>query len=156
MIKQYITDATRKCAQHTLADFGNINSLFLPTVKVNLREERQSILGFGAAMTDASCYNLGRMPEQERQALIQELFGPEGLNLSVARLPLGSSDYACKCYCCDDTPEDLELKDCLSCLHGFVTLNKICFLFKESGYNNACPDHLTTGECGRALSTWNV
>ena len=111
MIKQYITDATRKCVQHTLADFGNINSLFLPTVKVNLKQERQSILGFGAAMTDASCYNLGRMPEQERQALIRELFGPEGLNLSVARLPLGSSDYACKCYCCDDTPEDLELKD---------------------------------------------
>ncbi len=111
MIKQYITDKTRKCVQHTLADFGNINSLFLPTVKINLQEERQSILGFGIAMTDASCYTLKRMPEGARQQLIRDVFSPEGLNFNVARLCVGSSDYACKCYSCDDTPEDLELKD---------------------------------------------
>lgn len=36
----------------------------------------QEIDGFGFALTYASCYNLSRMPESERKALLKKTFSP--------------------------------------------------------------------------------
>jgi len=55
---------------------------------------KQPILGFGAAFTDAACYTIHQMPEAERERLLQELFHPDQMGLSVCRLCVGSSDYA--------------------------------------------------------------
>jgi glucosylceramidase len=71
----------------------------------------QNILGFGAAFTDASCYLFNKMNAQDKQALLSDLFSPDGLGLSVARTCVGASDYATKPYSFDDSPEpDPELK----------------------------------------------
>ena len=71
----------------------------------------QEILGFGGAFTDASCYLLNLMEAAPRTALIEELYGPKGLRMSVGRTCVGSSDYSTKAYSFDDSPEpDLELK----------------------------------------------
>lgn len=71
----------------------------------------QKILGFGAALTDASCYLLQQLPGAERAALLKECFGMDGLRFSVARTCVGSSDYSRSAYSFDDTPEpDEELK----------------------------------------------
>jgi glucosylceramidase len=65
----------------------------------------QEILGFGAAFTDASCYLLSKLTPAERQALMSELFGPEGLRLSVCRTCIGSSDYSTSAYSFDEGGE---------------------------------------------------
>ncbi|MGH9431592.1 MAG: glycoside hydrolase family 30 protein [Terriglobia bacterium] len=71
----------------------------------------QEILGFGGAFTDASCYLFHQMAPEARHALLSELYGPEGLGLSVGRTCIGSSDYSTKMYSLDDSPEpDPELK----------------------------------------------
>src|SRR5260370_929518 len=71
----------------------------------------QNILGFGAAFTDASCYLFNKMNAQDKQALLSDLFSPDGLGLSVARTCVGASDYSTKPYSFDDSPEpDPELK----------------------------------------------
>jgi glucosylceramidase len=71
----------------------------------------QEILGFGGAFTDASCFLFHQMDPQARRSLLSELFGPEGLSLSVGRTCIGSSDYSTKLYSLDDAPEpDPELK----------------------------------------------
>ncbi len=67
------------------------------------------ILGFGAAFTDAACYVLSRLPEIEREALLQELFQPGQMALSVCRLCVGSSDYATSVYSYDEGGPDPEL-----------------------------------------------
>jgi glucosylceramidase len=67
------------------------------------------ILGFGAAFTDAACYVVSRLPETEREALLQELFQPAQLALSVCRLCVGSSDYARTVYSYDEGASDPEL-----------------------------------------------
>ena len=73
--------------------------------------ERQQMLGFGAALTDASCYVLNQMPEAERQALMTELFAPDQMALSVCRTCIGSSDYSRSVYSFDESAEpDPELK----------------------------------------------
>src|SRR6516164_9435394 len=70
---------------------------------------RQPILGFGAAFTDAACYVLSQLPEAERERLLHELFHPDQLGLSVCRLCIGSSDYARTMYSFDEGDPDPEL-----------------------------------------------
>jgi glucosylceramidase len=55
---------------------------------------RQEMLGFGAAMTDASCWVLSQIPAAERAALMHELFAPEEMAMNVCRTCVGSSDYS--------------------------------------------------------------
>ena len=50
-------------------------------------------LGFGVAITGASCYELSRMDEEARTALIKQVYTAEGANLSVGRLAIGACDY---------------------------------------------------------------
>lgn len=70
---------------------------------------RHPILGFGAAFTDAACYVIHQMPETERERLLQELFHPDQMALSVCRMCVGSSDYAKNVYSYDEGAPDPEL-----------------------------------------------
>ncbi len=72
---------------------------------------RQEILGFGAALTDASCYLLSQLHDDERAALMQEIFDPGEMALNVCRTCIGSSDYSRSIYSFDDSDgDDPELK----------------------------------------------
>jgi glucosylceramidase len=83
----------------------------IPGVAVDASQRFQSILGFGGAFTDASCYLLGRMEPEQRRKLLEELFGRDGLGLSLGRTCIGSSDYSRTAYSYDDTTvPDPELK----------------------------------------------
>lgn len=70
---------------------------------------KQSILGFGAAFTDAACSVMNQLPEGERERLLQELFHPDQMGLSVCRLCIGSSDYSKSIYSFDEGAPDPEL-----------------------------------------------
>ena len=65
----------------------------------------QELLGFGAALTDASCYLLEQMPAAARGALLKECFGADGLRMSIARTTIGSSDYSRDAYTYDDSAQ---------------------------------------------------
>ena len=67
-------------------------------------------LGFGVAITPASCYLLCEMEPTARRALIESVYGKNGLGLRVARLCIGSSDYSAELYSYDDVPFDTELR----------------------------------------------
>ena len=85
---------------------GNLSSV----IQVDPTHRYQEILGFGGAFTDASCYLFNKLTGAERVALFSELFGPEGLRLSVGRTCIGSSDYSTRLYSFDDGVEpDLDL-----------------------------------------------
>jgi glucosylceramidase len=47
------------------------------------------VLGFGAALTDASCYLLEELDAGKRKTLLDECFGPSGLRFSIARTTIG-------------------------------------------------------------------
>jgi len=72
---------------------------------------RQEVLGFGAAITEASAYVLSRLNDTERQRVMHDLFAPDAMAFNVCRTCIGSSDYATKVYSFDDSSEpDPELK----------------------------------------------
>lgn len=72
---------------------------------------KQEMLGFGAAMTDASCYLLSQLTESERQSVMHDFFAPSEMAMNVCRTCIGSSDYSRTVYSFDDSNEpDPELK----------------------------------------------
>lgn len=66
----------------------------------------QSIVGFGAAMTDSSAWLLhNTLGDAQRRALLNELYGPPpGLNFNMMRLTIGASDFSLHFYTLDDLP----------------------------------------------------
>ena len=100
----------RRLQAGTLA-WGTAGQPDAAAITVNPADVRQPILGFGAALTEAACFVLHRMPAAARGQLLADLLAPDGLGLSVARLCIGSSDYSTRVYSYDEGAEpDLELK----------------------------------------------
>ena len=65
----------------------------------------QTMVGFGAALTDASALLLDRLPAAPRDTILRDLFGPEpGIGLSFVRVPMGASDFSVRHYTYDDVP----------------------------------------------------
>ncbi len=69
---------------------------------VDRGQQYQTMVGFGAAMTDAATSVIGSMPEAARDQLMDECFAESGMHLDVVRLPIGSSDFARFAYTYDD------------------------------------------------------
>jgi len=77
------------------------------TIVVDERTRYQAMVGFGAALTDASAWLIQtRMTGAQREALLQELFGRsgDGLGLGFVRVTMGASDFSRSHYSYDDLP----------------------------------------------------
>jgi glucosylceramidase len=100
-------DGTRKLARMPSLPLERISGAppAHGVVTINLADRQQEIVGFGAAMTDASAILLEQVLEPgERDALYAELFGAEGLALNFLRVPIGASDFSPRHYSFDDVP----------------------------------------------------
>jgi len=98
----------------------------------------QTILGFGAAFTDAACFTLSRLSENDRANLLHTMFGQDRHALSMGRIPIGASDYSAAAYSYDDGAADPELKRfsidhdrdyILPTLQAALSANREVFLF---------------------------
>ena len=68
-----------------------------------------NFLGFGVAITPSACYELMQMDKDARHALLEEIYGLDGIGLRVARICIGSSDYSPEIYSYDDFENDTAL-----------------------------------------------
>lgn len=75
-------------------------------VIIDVQKTYQSMVGFGAAMTDSSAWLLqNNLTDTQRSALLHELYGPPpNLNFNMMRLTIGASDFSLKPYTLDDVP----------------------------------------------------
>lgn len=83
---------------------------WISTAKVDETPSNDSFSGFGVAITGSSCYELSTMKPADRDAFLSDIYGKNGLNLSVARLSIGASDYSPFVYSYCDTPGDTGLE----------------------------------------------
>ena len=76
------------------------------TIVVDDTRLHQEMVGFGAALTDASAWLIQhRLTPARRDALLRELFGPEpGIGFSFLRVDMGASDFSLRHYSYDDMP----------------------------------------------------
>jgi glucosylceramidase len=79
-------------------------------VTVDPAKPAQAILGFGAAFTDASCFTLARLADNDRANLLHTMFGQDQHALSMGRIPIGASDYSTAAYSYDDGAADPEMR----------------------------------------------
>lgn len=106
--RAWLTAGSRRYQEISLpgwqAPTGPPSSAGASAIEVDPSRTFQSILGFGGAFTDSSCFLFNQMGPDARHQLLLELFSTAGLNLSVARTCIGSSDYSLTAYTFDDTP----------------------------------------------------
>jgi glucosylceramidase len=76
-------------------------------IAIDPDQQFQIMVGFGAAMTDASAFVLDHdLTPAQRDAVLSDLFAPGNLHLSFTRLTIGASDFSSADYSYDDMPED--------------------------------------------------
>jgi glucosylceramidase len=103
------TDQTKLLARE--ADISFSDHPPLPTnINVDPTIQYQEMVGFGAAITDASAWLIQtKLSPEQRSSLLQELFGePPGLGLNFTRLTIGASDFSRSHYSLDDMPPGQE------------------------------------------------
>ena len=110
-VQVWSTFRDRRHAQGEPLRWKPVKEVAADAIMLDPGAERQMMLGFGAALTDAACYVLSQMPRAERHELMVELFAPERMALSVCRTCIGSSDYSRTVYSFDESQQpDPELK----------------------------------------------
>ncbi|HVR81212.1 MAG TPA: glycoside hydrolase family 30 beta sandwich domain-containing protein [Luteimonas sp.] len=99
------SDHSQTLTPATSAEFAEAKRLPI-TIDVDSGKRFQEMVGFGAAITDASAWLIQyRMDANQRKALLQELFGRSpGIGLSFTRLTIGASDFSRRHYSLDDVP----------------------------------------------------
>jgi glucosylceramidase len=138
-VRAWITEGEQRFNDFAVDPWQASTSVSGPDVEIDPTQQFQSILGFGGAFTEASCYLLSRMEPARRKLLMEELLGAGGLRLSLGRTCIGASDYSRTAYTYDDSPvPDPELKqfniehDCeciLPMLREAIKVNPELFLF---------------------------
>jgi glucosylceramidase len=102
-------DNLRFAASQALAWKPLANNSAGESITLNPGTKFQEILGFGAALTDASCYMFNQLTAPQREKLFHELFHPSEMGFNVCRTCIGASDYSTKVYSYDEGDPDPEL-----------------------------------------------
>ena len=110
-VKVWGTFRDQRHAERPSLEWKKATQVAADAIQLDMSAPRQQILGFGAAITEASAYVLSRLSEAERAPVMHDLFAPDALALNVCRTCIGSSDYATKAYSYDESSEpDPDLK----------------------------------------------
>lgn len=80
------------------------------SILVNTNVKYQKILGFGGAFTDSAGHNIKLLPEPAQKKLMESYFGDDGIEYTMARVPIGGADFSPSFYTLDEYPNDMELK----------------------------------------------
>ncbi len=78
-------------------------------VEVNLNDEKQTMNGFGGAMTDAAIINLQTLNKDASDAIMQGYYGAGGIKYSIMRVPIASCDFSSHEYSYDDMDRDFTM-----------------------------------------------
>lgn len=79
---------------------------------LTLTERRdQTWEGFGGCFNELGWIALSALPENERGKILRELFDPAGdCRFTIARMPIGASDYAAEWYSHDEDADDFAME----------------------------------------------
>ncbi len=84
----------------------------VPTIIIDEQKTFQTIIGFGAAFTDAASATFGKLPKDSQEEFLTACFDPvKGNGYTLCRTTIHSCDYSGEMYTYDDTPGDKDLKN---------------------------------------------
>jgi glucosylceramidase len=107
-VRVWITaaDQTRLLTASPDATFGTSSATGQFVINVDETQQFQTMVGFGASMTESSAWLLAtRLAASARADVMAQLFSPvDGIGLSFLRHPIGASDFSLSHYSYDDVP----------------------------------------------------
>jgi len=89
--------------QTDILSFGTTTNSF-PNIDIDSATAYQSVDGFGYTLTGSSAYLIKRMGTAESAALLNELFGSNGIGVSYIRISIGASDLSPAVFSYNDMP----------------------------------------------------
>lgn len=157
----YVTTADKTMLfEKVPLQFGKNNSMSPYIVTLQPQTRYQEVVGFGAAVTGSTGYNLQKMNAADRTALLKEIFDPtEGLGSSFIRVSIGSSDFGLDEYTwCDKEGIDFFEVHALDKRDVFPVLKEIFAInpdVKLIGSPWSCPRWMKMGvENDAAFNSW--
>jgi glucosylceramidase len=90
--------------------YGAPDAIFRTELDRPAFPDRQPIIGFGAAFTEAASLNYQSLSDTAKERLMELMFGKTGLGYSMGRVPLNSCDFSYKSYSFDEVNDDFDLK----------------------------------------------
>lgn len=79
------------------------------TFEVDSSKQYQSIIGWGATVTDSAGINIQKLSEGAKKQLIRAFFSADGIEYDVLRVPIGGTDDSLRVYTLHDEPGDASL-----------------------------------------------
>ena len=86
------SEAGDKCAEKEAVVFKKGQAA--DAVVIDPATTRQTIDGFGGSLTESSAFVLACISAEQRQAVLEELYGETGANFSMSRTQIGASDFS--------------------------------------------------------------
>lgn len=103
------SEAGAKCDVQSAISFSQ--STLSNAVVVDLADERQTIDGYGASLTESSAFVLACLTDEQREAVLHELFSEQGANFPIVRTHIGACDFSVEGkYSLCEQPGDVEMK----------------------------------------------
>jgi len=116
-IKPYVTKGNQSLLLQEEQSFTTTldQEILSQKILIDTQTTYQVMDGFGAALTESSAYLISSLPDEQRQALLNDLFSKtEGIGIDFIRIPMGASDFALNTYSYNDMPvgsTDLALQN---------------------------------------------
>lgn len=80
-------------------------------ITVLLDQPLQTIEGFGGCFNELGWITLSKLNENDKNAIIKDLFSTDGMGFTYCRLPIGANDFARDWYSFNETDGDFEMKN---------------------------------------------
>lgn len=75
-------------------------------LRINLNDEKQTVLGWGGALTDAALFNINNLSSELSQQVLESYYGRDGLQYNFVRVPIAGTDFSIRKYSYDDIADD--------------------------------------------------
>ncbi|MFI3283380.1 MAG: glycoside hydrolase family 30 beta sandwich domain-containing protein [Rikenellaceae bacterium] len=82
------------------------------TFSISLSDKGQTVDGFGGCFNELGWTSLSLLSEEDRQAVITELFAPNtGANFNICRMPVAANDFSTDWYSYNETEGDFAMEN---------------------------------------------
>eukprot|EP00937_MAST-01D_sp_MAST-1D-sp2_P003146 g3146.t1 len=96
--QEYPADKPARLTKSTLAAPSSTPAPGVPVLRVDLAKKRQTIEGFGGAITDAVASVFAQLNDDKQEEVLEAFWGPSGQHYNLARLTIGSTDFSTGIY----------------------------------------------------------
>ena len=108
-------DGRNRFAPHPVSSPSSDDGSSVLSVEIDLAKRSQDLLGLGASLDHATCFNLSKLSTKERERVVDSIVNPKsGIGMNLMRFCIGTSDFTGEpYYTYNDIPDgttDFELK----------------------------------------------